>query len=253
VELGLRGKRALVTGSTKGIGRRIVERLVEEGASVAVCARKADEVDETVAALQGRGGTVWGQACDVADAESYGRWIEGAAEALGGVDIFVPNVSAGGGGATEAHWRANFEVDVMGAVRGCDAVVPRMGSGGGGSIVLISTTAAVETFIMPQAYNALKAALITYAKQLGQAVAGQGIRVNTVSPGPIEFDGGAWAFIRQGMPDLYKSTVGQQPMGRLGRPEEVADAVAFLASERAGWITGVNLVVDGGFTKRVAF
>ena len=252
MDLELKGKRALVTGSTKGIGRRIAERLLQEGASVAICSRHGDEVDAAVKELSDHG-KVWGGKVDVGDKTSYQDWLNNAADALGGVDLFVPNVSAGGGGAAEENWQANFDLDIMGTVRGCDVVLPKMAEGGGGAICMISTTAAIETFIAPQAYNALKAALITYAKQLSQAVLAQGVRVNTVSPGPIEFDGGAWQQIKAGMPDLYKGTVATQPSGRLGTPEEVADAVVFMLSERASWITGVNLVVDGGYTKRVQF
>jgi 3-oxoacyl-[acyl-carrier protein] reductase len=252
MDLGLKGKRALVTGATRGIGRRIAERLVSEGAAVAICARQQGEIDDALAALAAGGATVWGRVCDVADGDAYVRWIEEAIAALGGVDVFVPNVTAGRvSGGPVAQWRANFEVDVLGTVRGCEAVIPRMSSGG--AIVAIGTTAAVETFIGPNAYNAMKAALITYTKQLSQAVAANGIRVNLVSPGPIEFSGGAWASVRDTMPEFYAQIRGQQPTGRLGTPEEVADAVAFFASARASWITGVNLIVDGGFTRRVAF
>jgi 3-oxoacyl-[acyl-carrier protein] reductase len=251
MDLGLKGKRAIVTGATRGIGRRIAERLLLEGASVAICARKQGEVDEAVKALATHGTTVWGRMCDVGNGDEYVGWIEDAIGALGGVDIFVPNVTAAGGLAAIDQWRANFEVDVLGTARGCDTVIPKMTSGG--AVVAIGTTAAVETFMGANAYNAMKAALITYTKQLSQAVGARGIRVNLVSPGPIEFAGGAWDKIRQASPEFYEKIRSLEPTGRMGTPEEVADAVAFLASERASWITGVNLIVDGGFTKRVAF
>lgn len=251
MDLGLKGKRALVTGATKGIGRRIAERLVHEGADVAICARHQDDVEATVQALAALGPRVWGRACDVGNGDEYLTWIEAAIAVLGGVDVFVPNVTAGSRRDPVEQWRANFEVDVLGTVRGCDAVLPKMTTGA--AIVAIGTTAAVETFMAPNAYNAMKAALITYTKQLSQAVGPRGIRVNLVSPGPIEFEGGAWDRIKTNMPQLYDQMKALEPMGRMGRPEEVADAVAFLASERASWITGVNLIVDGGFTKRVAF
>ena len=249
MDLGLKGKKAIVTGGTRGIGRRVVNRLVEEGCAVAVCARGAEEVATCKAELEQAGATVYAAACDVADRDAYTGFLEDAVKALGGVDIFVPNVSAGGGMDGEKSWYRNFEVDVMGTVRGCDTLLPHMGEGG--SIVFVSTTAAVETFMAPQAYNALKAALITYGQQLAQAVAGQGIRVNIVSPGPVYFEGGAWPYIENAMPEVYKGTLAQQPMGRMGTPEEIASCIAFLASPAASWVTGINMVVDGGFTKRV--
>ena len=252
MDLGLGGKRAVITGGTRGIGRAIAEALAAEGASVAICARKAEEVEQTVAALRAKGAQAHGAVVDIAQAAEYQAWIEGAAAAMGGIDIFVANVSAGPG-MGEAAWRANFEVDLLGTTRGIEAAMPALKASGAGSIVIISTTAAVETFLMPQPYNAIKAALITHAKQLSQAVAADGIRVNCVSPGPIYFDGGAWDYIRTNVPQIYNDTLAQIPRGSFGTPQEVANAVAFLASPAASLITGVNLVVDGGFTKRVQF
>jgi NAD(P)-dependent dehydrogenase (short-subunit alcohol dehydrogenase family) len=141
----------------------------------------------------------------------------------------------------------------MGTVRGAELLAPHMAASGGGSMVFISTTAAVETFAVPQAYNALKASLITYGKQLSQTMAKDNIRINVVSPGPVEFEGGNWEMIQGAMEKFYNSILRQHPFGRLGKPEEIARAVVFLASPMASWVTGVNLVVDGGFTKRVGF
>lgn len=250
MDLGLSGKKALVSGSTRGIGRRIVEALLADGAALAIGARNEDEVKQAVAELS-KSGKVVGGVLDVSDAESYKTWIASMAEQLGGVDIFVHNVSGGGGMDGENSWYKCFETDVMGAVRGVGAVTPLMKEAGSGSIVFIGTTAAVETFMGPMAYNAFKAALVTHAKQLSQALGADNIRVNVVSPGPILFPGGAWENIGKAMPDLYKSHVATQPNGRFGTPEEVANVVTFLASPAASWVTGVNLVVDGGYTKRV--
>ncbi len=250
MDLGLSGKKALVTGSTRGIGRRIVEALLADGAAVAIGARNEAEVNAAVAELS-KSGKVVGGVLDVSNAESYGGWINSMAEKLGGVDIFVHNVSGGGGMEGESSWYKCFETDVMGAVRGVAAVTPHMKTAGAGSIIFIGTTAAVETFMGPMAYNALKAGLVTHAKGLSQALGADNIRVNVVSPGPILFPGGAWENIGKGAPDLYKSHLAEQPNGRFGTPEEVAKVVTFLASPASSWVTGVNLVVDGGYTKRV--
>ena len=251
MDLGLSGKNAVITGSTRGIGRAIAKLLAAEGASIAICSRNQEEVDTAVSELGAGGAQVTGAAVDVADKDSYQAWIASVGEALGGIDIFVPNVSAGGGNMSEEGWQANFNIDLLGTTRGIEAAMPFLEKSDAGSIVIISSTAGVETFMGPQPYNAIKGALVIHAKQLSQALAPVGIRVNCVSPGPIYIEGGAWEFIRENMSDLYDATLADIPSGRMGSAAEIANAVAFLASPAASLITGVNLVADGGLTKRV--
>lgn len=253
MDLGLKGRKAIVTGATKGIGRAVVERLIAEGVDVALCARTAEEVDSTVKALSSRGPRVLGEAVNVRDGEAYKAWLGRAVETLGGCDVFVPGVSAGGGFDSEKNWVRNFEIDVLHTVRGCEALTPHLERSGQGAIVIISSTNAVETFAAPMAYNAMKAALITYGKQLAQFLGRKGVRVNTVAPGPIYFEGGAWEMIKGTQPKLYEWAMKQIPCGRMGTPDEVARVVVFLASPAASLITGSNVVADNGFTKRVQF
>ncbi len=254
MDLGLRGKSVLITGATAGIGRRVADLFAEEGANVAICSRSPESVNRAVKEMKViADGKIVGAPCNIKNKEEYESWIEAMAAELGGVDIFIPNVSAGGGADSEKNWWKNFEIDVLGTVRGVEAVLPHMEKRGGGAITMISTTAAVETFMVPQAYNAMKAALITYAKQLSQEHGSKGVRVNSVAPGPIYFDGGAWDMIKISNEKFYERTEKTHALGRLGTPEEVARCIVFLSSPAASWVTGVNFVVDGGYTKRVQF
>lgn len=251
MDSGLLGKRVLITGSSRGIGLASAKTFVAEGASVAIGSRDADEVKKVVDDINSAGGKAVGSVLDVADTDSYKAWVDSSAEQLGGIDAFVHNVSGGGGMDGEASWYKNFELDMMGAVRGCEYAADHLHASDCGSVLFVSTTAAVETFMGPQAYNSLKAAVIVYAKTLSQAWAAHDTRVNAVSPGPIYFPGGAWERIKEGMPDFYNATHAQMPNGKFGTPEDVANSIVFLSSPLAKHITGVNLVVDGGFTKRV--
>ncbi len=251
MDLGLSGKNAVITGATRGIGRAIANLLADEGTSLAICSRNQADVDAAVSELSAKGVQVTGAEVDVADKDSYQAWIASAGEELGGIDIFVPNVSAAGGVMGEEGWNANFNVDLLGTTRGIEAAMPFLEKSAAAAIVVIASTAATETFMAPQPFNAIKGALVVHAKQLSQALAPAGIRVNCVSPGPIYFDGGVWELIKQQMPEIYDATLAQIPQGRMGTAEEIANAVAFLASPAASLITGVNLVADGGFTKRV--
>ena len=253
MDLGLRGRKVVINGGARGLGLAALRLFVAEGCDVAFFGRDPAKVAAAVATLESGGTTVIGEAFDMAaDHQGYRDWLTSAADRLGGCDIFIHNASSSGAGKT-GDWQVTFDLDMMGAVGGVEALTPALAASGSGAIVLMSSTAAVETFVAPQAFNAIKAAVITYGSQLSQALAGQGIRVNCVSPGPIEYPGGNWEMIKGVMPDFYNGTKAAMPMGRLGEPDEVARAVVFLASPAASYISGANLVVDGGFTKRVQF
>ncbi len=253
MDLGLKGKKVILTGGSRGIGRATVEIFAQEGADVAFCSRNAEQVAETVAALSKHGVKVVGEAFDMDQGhDAYKAWLTGAAEKLGGCDIFVPMISTSGAGAT-GDWQKCFDFDVMGAVLGCETLEPHLEKSGNGSVVILSSTAGVETFIVPQGYNALKGSLLVYAKQQGQAWGPKGIRINCVSPGPIKFPGGNWEVIKDAMPALYEATEAQFALGRWGGPEEVAKSVVFLASPASSYTTGTNVIIDGGYTKRVQF
>ena len=252
MDLQLTGCKALITGGTKGIGRAIADRLADEGCDVAICARNADQVDEAVAALSAKGGKAFGEAVNAGDGDALKAWVAASAEALGGIDIIVSNVS-GGNGRSEADWRSNFEHDVLGAVRLVEAGTPHLEKSDNASVLLLSSTAALETFIGPHSYNAMKAALLNYSGAAAQELAPKGIRVNTISPGPIFIEGGAWDNIKQHMEPFYQATLGNIPIGRMGSAAEVAAQAALLASPLGAYTTGANIVIDGGFTKRIQF
>ncbi len=252
MELGLRGKRALVTGGTRGIGRAIAERLAEEGADVAICARKADEVSATVESLKRHKGRASGAVVDVRDPAALKAWVESAGKAMGGIDIVVANASGLASSAAPEEFRKAFEVDLMHTVNMVDAARPMLEQAREGSVIAIASISGVEDYGYPEvAYGALKAALLYYVKSLAGELAPLGIRVNAVSPGPIYFKGGFWHDVEVNQPEFFKATVQRGPLGRLGKPEEIADMVAFLAGTRASFVTGANVVVDGGYTKRV--
>ena len=253
MDLDLRGRKAIVTGGTRGIGRAIAEALADEGCDVAVCARNRAQVDETVAALGAKGIKATGGAVDVADTVALRRWIAETAGALGGLDILVANVSALGNKADEAAWRRSFEVDVLGTVASVEAAMPFLEKSGAASIVVIGTTALVEVVGPVRPYRSVKAALVPYVKSLALTLAAKGIRANMVSPGTIYFEGGVWHGIEQNAPEMYKAALARNPTGRMGRPEEVAKAVVFLTSPAASFITGTNLIVDGAITQRVQY
>ena len=253
MDLRLQGKKAIVTGGTRGIGRAIASLLAAEGCDVAICARHKEAVDQAAAALARNGVKATGGAVDVADLPALRRWIGEASEALGGLDIFVANVSALAQGMDEDSWRKGFEIDVMGTVFGIEAALPFLEKSSAGSIVVVGSTAMAEIYGPTRSYAAVKATLIPYVKGLARNLAAKNVRANVVSPGNVYFKGGVWNVVEERNPEMFASMLAKNPMGRMGTPEEVANAVVFLASPRASFITGTNLIIDGALTQRVQF
>ena len=275
MDLELAGKKVVVSAATRGVARAVAERFLDEGCEVAICGRRArasdpdaadpaihsnplggDGVEEAVAALSARG-KVHGAVVDCADFDAVGRWVGEAADAMGGIDIVVACASAlGGVPRSRRGWDISYDIDLMSSVAMWDAAYPHLKAAAPAAFVQIGTITAFENHAFGESgfsYGAIKAAAINYVHQLSLAYMAEGIRCNTVSPGPIEMPGGSWDYVQRVMPDYYDANLARQPAGRFGTPQEIADAVAFLASPRASWITGVNLVVDGGFTNNVKY
>ncbi|WP_028937079.1 SDR family NAD(P)-dependent oxidoreductase [Pseudonocardia spinosispora] len=251
MDLGLKGLRALVTGSTKGIGRSVAEVFAAEGAEVAVCSRNAEDVDATVRSLNETGVRAIGRAVDVADAAALKAWVDDAATELGGLDIVVANVSALAIQENEENWHTTFEVDLMHAVRLVEAAKPHLERSEAGSIVTVASVSGREIDFTAGPYGSLKAALIHYTQGVAYQLADKGIRANTVSPGNTYFDGGIWQQTEQNNTELYTTQLGLNPTGRMATPEEVAKAVVFVASPAVRFMTGSHLLVDGALARGV--
>jgi NAD(P)-dependent dehydrogenase (short-subunit alcohol dehydrogenase family) len=252
MDLHLKGKRALVTGGTKGIGRAIAFGLAAEGCDVAICARDGEAVAATVVALKSLEVSAYGEALDVGDRAALEQFTGRAAQLLGGLDILVCNASALAAGSDEEAFRQAFDIDLMHTRNACEAAVPHLGKSGQGAIIAISSISGSEDYgYDSSAYGAMKAALCFYVKSLARHVAAKGIRANIVSPGTTFFEGGYWDEVKNNDPGRFADNIAANPLGRMARPEEIADAVVFLASGRASFISGSNLVVDGTLTMRI--
>jgi 3-oxoacyl-[acyl-carrier protein] reductase len=252
VDLGLTDKVAIVTGSSRGLGLASARALVAEGCRVCLCARGAERLAEAaieVEAVAKKPNMVAVVQADVSTDAGVDLVVTQTVERFGGLDVLVNNVGRAGGtdliGTTDAEWQAAFDETLLPAIRASRLAVPHMKQRGGGAIIIIASIYGRETGGR-MTYNALKSAEISLAKSMAQQLASVNIRVNSVAPGSILFPGGSWHKRQQTDPEGIAAFIKQElPFGRFGRPEEVGNVVAFLASGRASWMSGACVVVDG--------
>jgi 3-oxoacyl-[acyl-carrier protein] reductase len=246
MQISLAGKRVVVAGGSKGIGRSIALGCAAAGAAVSICARGADALEATRSDIDAKGVKAHAAPCNLADKEAIATYIASAAATLGGIDILVNNASGFGSTDDEAGWAAGLNVDVMATVRASHAAIPHMEKAGGGAILNISSISGYAGSTRSAPYSAVKAALINYTMSQALMLAPKKVRVNAIAPGSIEFPGGMWQDRKTSNPNLYNAILNSIPWGRLGTPEEVANVAVFLCSDLARWVTGQTVVVDGG-------
>ena len=240
------GRRVVVAGGSRGIGRAIALGFAAAGADVSICARGAEALEKTRGEIAHHGHKAHAASCDLADAAAVKGYVEAAAQALGGIDVLVNNASGFGMADDEAGWAAGLAVDVMAMVRASHAALPALEQAQGGSIIHISSISGLRPSSRTPSYAAVKATMIHYTQSQAAMLARKGIRVNCIAPGSIEFPGGTWEKRRLAGDELYGRILKSIPFGRLGEPEEVADVALFLASPFARGVTGQTIAVDGG-------
>ncbi|MFC2950566.1 SDR family NAD(P)-dependent oxidoreductase [Marinicaulis aureus] len=256
MDLQLKNRRVLIVGGSRGIGLAAARAFAEEGAQIAICGRSAGDLEKVQRELSPV--DVLTFTADAAKPEEMSHAFDAIERDWGGVDIVVSTVSAMSMMPGDEAWAASFEADVMSSVRLVRQCLPWLQKSDAASVVLIGSTAsseasplAIAAFGGEQPYGAVKAALVNYTKTMALQLAHDGVRINMVSPGNVYEPGGAWDGLKAAMPELYENMLAENPMGRMATTEEVANCILFLASPRAQFVTGQNLIVDGGLTRRV--
>jgi 3-oxoacyl-[acyl-carrier protein] reductase len=239
------GLRVVVCGASQGIGLAIAEGFAQAGAAVAICARGAERLERARARIAALGVPVHAATCDLADRAAAEGFVIGAAAALGGLDVLVNNASGGLPMGSEAAWATNLAIDLLGTSRTVRPALPWLVQKRG-SVINLSSISAVRHSIWHASYTPVKAALNAYTASLAARLAPDGVRVNAIAPGPVEFPGSVWDGVRRDNPELYRKIIDRSPFGRMGSPAEIADVVLFLASPAARWMTGQVLTADGG-------
>jgi 3-oxoacyl-[acyl-carrier protein] reductase len=247
MKLDFTGRKIVVCGGSRGIGRSIALAFAHGGAAVSICARNQASLDHAASDLaKATKAKIHHLPCDLANGPQVTSYVKAAAEALGGIDVLVNNASGFGRTDDEEGWKLSLDVDVMASVRASLAAIPYLEQSGQSSIIHISSISGLVPTVRNPPYGAVKALLIQYTKTQALALAKKGVRVNCIAPGSIEFEGGVWDMAKQHNRKLYDGILAGIPHGRLGKPEEIASVAAFLASDLASWVTGQTIVVDGG-------
>ncbi|MGD9329250.1 MAG: SDR family oxidoreductase [Cyclobacteriaceae bacterium] len=250
MDLNLKGKNVVITGGSKGIGRSIALAFAEEGANVATCARTEDPLKEVAEKIKSKGVIAYTEKCDISDHKALEKFLESAKDELGSIDVLVNNASALALGDDKGSWQECINVDLLATVKASDKVIPWMIESGEGNIIHISSISGLEaTQSRDFAYASIKSAIISHANKIAVNYGAQGIRANSVAPGAVYFENGVWDYVKKNNNEMYEGVKGLTPRGELGTPEEIANVVVFLASDKASFITGTCIVVDGGLHK----
>jgi NAD(P)-dependent dehydrogenase (short-subunit alcohol dehydrogenase family) len=245
MEISFKGKKVLVGGASRGIGRSIALAFAASGADVAICARGPEGLKAAEADLRKYKTKIFSLTADLGDEAQVTRYVNVAANALGGIDVLINNASGVGMTDDESSWAASVNIDLLAAVRATRAAIPFLEKARG-SIINISSISGLKAVPRSLPYAAVKAALINYTRSQGLALAAKQVRVNAIAPGSIEFAGGVWDNRKTSDPELYQRILRSIPWGRYGSPDEIAAVALFLASYLASWITGQTIVADGG-------